>query len=100
MQGMPGYVELVRADGEVDRFYKGERVVGAGDILKVVSGGGGGYEPAFARDPAAVASDVKFGYVSRESAASDYGVVIGTDGGVDQRRTVELRARSEASVKS
>ena len=45
----PGFVELVRANGETDRFYKGEREVNAGDVLRVVSGGGGGYERVHTR---------------------------------------------------
>jgi N-methylhydantoinase B/oxoprolinase/acetone carboxylase alpha subunit len=36
--------------------------------------GSGGYGPASKRDPAALADDLKNGYVSEEAAKSDYGV--------------------------
>ena len=38
--------------------------------------GGGGYHPPWQRDPAAVAEDVRQGYVSVQAAAERYGVVI------------------------
>jgi N-methylhydantoinase B len=91
-QGRPGYVEIVRSGGSTERFYKGERQLQAGDVVHFVSGGGGGYEPALARDPAAVATDVREHYVSREAARSDYGVVLTSDLTVDAVATNELRA--------
>jgi N-methylhydantoinase B len=101
-QGKSGYVELTRADGQSERFYKGEREVGPGDVLRIVSGGGGGFGPPFERDPSAVASDVALGYVTRDRAASDYGVVIKPDGNVDAAETAKLRrdrsGKSQASI--
>jgi N-methylhydantoinase B len=47
-----------------------------GDEVAFYSAGGGGYGSPLARDPEAVAQDVKNGYVSIEAAARDYGVVI------------------------
>lgn len=91
-QGRPGYVEIARASGETERFYKGERQLQAGDVVHFVSGGGGGYESALARDPAAVAADVREGYVSREAAQSDYGVVLAGDLTLDTAATAALRA--------
>ena len=81
----------VRAAG-TERFYKGERQLQAGDVIHFVSGGGGGYEPALERDPAAVAADVREGYVSSEAARSDYGVVLASDLTVDAAATNALRA--------
>ncbi|MBL8986826.1 MAG: hydantoinase B/oxoprolinase family protein [Gemmatimonadetes bacterium] len=46
--------------------------------------GGGGYGPAFEREPARVLHDVVEGYVSLEAAARDYGVVIEYLGRPDQ----------------
>lgn len=102
-RGRPGYVEIARASGETERFYKGERQLQAGDVVHFVSGGGGGYESALARDPAAVAADVREGCVSREAAQSDYGVVLARDLTVDAAATAALRAArskptSEAAV--
>lgn len=94
--GAPGFVELVRANGEMERFYKGEREVGPGDVLRIVSGGGGGYEPAFTRDVAAVASDIALGYITREHAASNYGVILDTAGAVDVTATARRRVGDQS----
>ena len=48
----------------------------AGERITNLTGGGGGWGSPFERDPNRVAADVQSGLVSRESAASDYGVVI------------------------
>jgi N-methylhydantoinase B len=47
-----------------------------GDVLVNNTGGGGGYGDPLARDPAAVAADVRNGFVSVSSALRDYGVVV------------------------
>jgi N-methylhydantoinase B/oxoprolinase/acetone carboxylase alpha subunit len=72
-----------------------------GDIVRYVTPGGGGYGDPFLRDPEAVLEDVRNGWVSRESARDDYGVVI-HDGGyepvLDLNATSELRlARTQAA---
>lgn len=46
-----------------------------GTVASAFAGGGGGYGPAIERDPNRVREDVIDGYVSREVAARDYGVV-------------------------
>jgi N-methylhydantoinase B len=48
----------------------------AGDGFLVEVGGGGGCGEPFERDLERVLADVRSGYVSQESARSDYGVVI------------------------
>ncbi|KAM9864250.1 Acetophenone carboxylase delta subunit [Leucobacter aridicollis] len=65
----------------------------AGDVLVNATGGGGGYGNPFDRDPAAVARDVRNGFVSPESATRDYGVVVGTDFVVDEAETALARGR-------
>ena len=47
-----------------------------GDVFRHVSAGGGGFGPAWEREPALVAEDVREGKVSLAAAGSDYGVVI------------------------
>ena len=49
----------------------------AGDSLRAASPGGGGYGNPFERDLAAVEGDLNRGYISRATAESAYGVVIG-----------------------
>jgi N-methylhydantoinase B/oxoprolinase/acetone carboxylase alpha subunit len=65
----------------------------AGDRVRLVSPSGGGYGDPLARDPRAVAADVREGFVSVESAERLYGVVIAADGGVDEAATAAARER-------
>ncbi len=63
----------------------------AGDRIRIESPGGGGFGPAFERDPDAVAEDVRQGLVSVEAAAGRYGVVVDRNGDVDRPATSALR---------
>ncbi len=47
-----------------------------GDVFRHVSAGGGGFGPAWEREPVLVAEDVREGKVSLAAARSEYGVVI------------------------
>jgi N-methylhydantoinase B len=47
-----------------------------GEVVEIVTGTGGGFGSALARDPQRVRDDVVDGYVSLESAERDYGVVL------------------------
>jgi N-methylhydantoinase B/oxoprolinase/acetone carboxylase alpha subunit len=67
-----------------------------GDKVRLVSPSGGGYGDPLERDPEAVAADVVEDFVSRESAARLYGVVIGEDATVDVDGTAALRERLRA----
>lgn len=70
--------------------------VNRGDVVTALMSGAGGYGDPFERDVEAVLDDVRRGIVSVEGAAVDYGVAI-VDGGVDARRTAELRAARPAT---
>ena len=59
-----------------------------GDILRIETGGGGGYGHPFDRPAEAVLEDVLGGYVSREAAERLYGVVLDGDR-VDEDATAE-----------
>jgi N-methylhydantoinase B len=63
-----------------------------GEVIRLWSGGGGGYGDPATRDPALVAADVMAGLVSRERARDAYGVVLAGDE-VDEQETAALRAR-------
>jgi N-methylhydantoinase B len=65
--------------------------VARGQRVRLETPGGGGFGDPMARDPARVARDVAFGYVSREKAASDYGVALDAKGVVDAIATAALR---------
>jgi len=67
-----------------------------GDILRIETGGGGGYGHPFDRPAQEVRRDLLRGFVSPESALADYGVVVGPrerDYPVDEGATLERRAR-------
>jgi len=69
--GGPGRLSL--ASGAVLKA-KGLGVVPPGDRLIVEMPGGGGMGDPKERDPAAVRTDVRLGYLSAEAAARDYGL--------------------------
>lgn len=66
-----------------------------GDVIRLEGCGGGGYGPAFERDPESVLRDVQCGYVSVAAAESEYQVVI-VDGRIDAERTQVLRRQAES----
>jgi N-methylhydantoinase B len=72
---------------------------GPGDVIHVVGPGAGGWGDPFERDPALVERDVRQGYVSKESAARDYGVAL-VGGRIDEEATARLRSvrTSTASI--
>ena len=90
---MTGDVEIRRASGEVLRVLKGDHALHAGDTVRVLSGGGGGYGVPWRRAVERVEEDVRLGYVSLEAAREEYGVVIGEDGLADPQATVKYRER-------
>jgi N-methylhydantoinase B len=70
----------------------------AGDVVTVMTPGGGGWGDPLARDPEAVLTDVRRGFVSAAAAERDYGVVI-RDGRLDQAATKARRAAAPAKVR-
>jgi N-methylhydantoinase B len=64
-----------------------------GDRVRLSTSGGGGYGNPLKRDAARVRADVELGFVSRQAAETDYGVVFGADGGVNEAATQSERAR-------
>ena len=65
-----------------------------GDVMRIETGGGGGWGHPYDRDAALVLADVLGGFVSPERARTDYGVALGADGrSVDEASTAALRAK-------
>lgn len=64
----------------------------AGDHLRMALPGGGGYGNPLGREPDRVARDVALGYVSREAALADYGVVLDDQFAVDVEGTKRERS--------
>ncbi len=91
--GGAGQVGALRTNDESDLQPKISTMLSPNTITTLAMPGGGGYGPAHLRDPEHVLADVLDGYVSVESAARDYGVVIDEDSGrVDEAGTAALRA--------
>jgi N-methylhydantoinase B/oxoprolinase/acetone carboxylase alpha subunit len=65
----------------------------AGDRVRLMSPSGGGYGDPLDREPAAVAADIREGFVSIASAERLYGVVMKDDGTVDEATTATVRSR-------
>jgi N-methylhydantoinase B len=91
---------IERSDGSRVDPPMGAKVLGVqllkGDRIRISSPGGGGFGDPFARAVEAVEHDVALGYVSKEHAASAYGVVIGDDGKADLVATNISRDRGNA----
>ena len=65
--------------------------VQAGDTICVSTPGGGGYESALQRNPELVRKDVQRGYYTIRQAQDLFGVVLTSDGVVDDNATKKLR---------
>jgi N-methylhydantoinase B len=50
-----------------------------GDVLRIETGGGGGYGHPFDRPPESVLDDVLGGFVTQDAARAEYGVAIDGD---------------------
>jgi N-methylhydantoinase B len=70
----------------------------AGDVVKHYTGGGGGYGNPWERDPHLVREDVMDGYVTRQGAERDYGVILKEDLSIDEKATQERRKAMQEGV--
>ena len=86
---------VLRAAGQWKEDYPNAKLltarIKAGDAFAVRSGGGGGFGDPKQRPAEIVADDVRQGYVSVDSAKSDYGVVCDEKGNLDKVATKKLR---------
>ena len=64
---------------ELDPFSDGN-VLKRGDILRLETGDGGGWDHPYDHEPELVMVDVLADFVSRAAALEDYGVVLSIDG--------------------
>jgi N-methylhydantoinase B len=97
--GQPGHI-VVNPGSPDERVLKplseGNRLRN-GDLLRIVTAGGGGWGSPLQRPAAQVLADVLDGFVSPHSARHDYGVVISDDGAtLDVAATQALRAAMPA----
>jgi N-methylhydantoinase B len=95
IEGLANKIHVERANGERYEKSNGKLYsvqLAPGDKYVIESGGGGGFGDPLLRQPTQVADDVRQGYVSRESASRDYGVVITQGADVDSDATERARA--------
>lgn len=73
-EGSPNYVRVIRKDGSSERhaFVSG-LTVNKDDVIRIVTGTGGGLGDPTKRDRAAVAQDIKNGFITKERAREVYG---------------------------
>jgi len=94
LEGAGATQEVRRADGSIDVAPNVARLVlNDGETLIAHSCGGGGYGPPWERDPEAVQRNVADGWISRNRAATVYGVVLDAFGAVDGQETNAARER-------
>ena len=91
--GTPNEVEIRRANGGIERRGRfSSEVLGDGDVVRFITGTGGGYGDPRKRDPMNVLDDVLDGYVSIDAARDVYGVVLeGEPLHVDEAKTAAAR---------
>ena len=92
-EGVPNVVEILRADGAIERRprFSSERLA-RGDVVRFITGSGGGYGDPRTRDPKAVLDDVLDGRLTLEAAREVYGVVlVGEPMIVDEAATAVAR---------
>jgi N-methylhydantoinase B len=77
MDGSPNLVEVRTTDGKVERRGRfSNRELRKGDVVRFITGIGGGYGEPKKRDSQAVLNDVIDGYITREIAGNIYGVAV------------------------
>ena len=92
--GRPGrcIVNPGRSDERVLAPMSDGNVLRKGDVVRLLTSGGGGWGDPLDRPAERVRADVAGGFVSAESARQDYGVILDAPGAVDVAATQALRA--------
>ncbi len=81
-----------RADERVIEPLSDGTILKRGDVMRIETGGGGGWGHPYDRPAAEVQADVRGGFVTRAAARADYGVVLSDDGRtIDRDATAALR---------
>ena len=74
-------------------------VLKRGDVVRVETGGGGGWGHPYDREPERVLADVLGGFVSRDAAERDYGVVLDAGGRAIDLEATGARRKSRPAAK-
>lgn len=74
-EGSPNYVDVLRKDGSHQRYsFVSGLTVDKDDVIRIVTGTGGGIGNPKERDRAAIAEDIRNGFITPERAKEVYGV--------------------------
>jgi N-methylhydantoinase B len=75
-EGSPNYVQVIRSNGSTERYsFASGIVVNKDDVIRIVTGAGGGWGDPGKRDRQAIAQDIRDGFITPERAREVYGVV-------------------------
>jgi N-methylhydantoinase B len=101
-QGTPNYFVIEQKGKEPRRLRKvAAQSLVKGDLIRLKTGGGGGFGDPLERDPEKVLNDVIDQYITVEQARGDYGVVVNqATMKVDQKETSRLRNELRLKTKS
>jgi N-methylhydantoinase B len=73
-EGSPNYALVMRKDGTSQRYAFGSGIrVDKDDVIRIITGAGGGFGEPKERDRAAIAEDIRNGFITPERAAEVYG---------------------------
>jgi N-methylhydantoinase B len=76
-EGSPNYALVMRKDGTSERYAFGSGIrVDEDDVIRIITGAGGGSGDPKKRAPEKVRADVKNGFITPERAAEIYGVKV------------------------
>ncbi|MBR72645.1 MAG: methylhydantoinase [Rhodospirillaceae bacterium] len=89
--GSLNYMEIVSGDS-VERISRiSHKDLNSGDLVRIVTGGGGGFGKPYKRPVKEVQEDFLDGYINKETAEKDFGVSLDENGNVDSNLTATLR---------
>ncbi|MCJ8324201.1 MAG: hydantoinase B/oxoprolinase family protein [Rhizobiales bacterium] len=75
-EGSSNYIEVIRTDGSAETYaFVSGLTTNKDDIIRVVTGNGGGFGDPKDRDPEAIRQDIRNGFISPERAKQVYGYV-------------------------
>ena len=85
--GAPPLNVIEHASGEREQIGKGlnRYPLATGDVMTMLTAGGGGWGDPAEREPARVREDVQRGYVTPDAAERDYGITADTRGDTPRR---------------
>ena len=74
MEGTPNFIEVIRKSGDKERisFVTG-LTVDEDDVIRVVTGAGGGFGDPRERETKLIEEDIRNGYLTSERASEVYG---------------------------